>query len=90
MTLSQPSQLSPPQELSRIVDEPNMQPLIKKWFPPSSVSTAIIHHYAYVSASIDVLERELERHQLEREEIYNCLVENRRFRRRIAPILKEF
>jgi len=79
-----------PQELSRLVTDQNMNRPILDAFPSYSPSTMNLRNYAFLSDSIDVLERELERHQLEREQIYDDLLHDRRFRRRIGPILKDY
>jgi hypothetical protein len=79
-----------PQELSRLVTDADFNPALNEVFPAGSVSTAILRHYLFLSQSIDTLERELERHQLEREQLFDCLKDNGRFRQRIKPVLREF
>jgi hypothetical protein len=79
-----------PQELSRLLTNPHMFPSIQTAFPPGSTPTAIIQNYAFMTTTIDALEQELERHHIERDYLYDRLLDSRRFRRRILPVLQEY
>jgi hypothetical protein len=79
-----------PHELSRLVTEPTMNPLLNEAFHPGSETIIMLRYYASISETIDTLERELERHRLDREDLFENLTENRRFRRRMVPIVNDF
>ena len=79
-----------PHELSRLTTEPRMVESILDAFPPTSTATVTLRYYSSMSRSIDILEHELDRITNERSQIYNHLLSNRRFRRRITPIVNEY
>ena len=84
------SPMPSPQELSHLLIEPDSLHSITHKFTSKPTSTAILRHYAFLSHSIARLEEELERHQMEREVIYNRLFNNRSFQNRICPIVNEY
>jgi len=84
------SPIPSPQELSHLLTEPDSLRSIAHQFTSKPTSTAILRHYAFLSHSIAQLEEELERHQMEREVIYNHLFDNRSFRTGIRPIVNEY
>jgi hypothetical protein len=63
---------------------------VARRFSQHSASTAILRFYHFLSSSIEQLEKELERHQQEREILYDHLFENRTFCTRFQPLLDEF
>ena len=63
---------------------------VARRFSQHSASTAILRFYLFLSSSIEQLEKELERHQQERETLYDHLFENRTFCTRFQPLLDEF
>ena len=65
-----------PQELSHLLTEPDSLHSIAHKFTLKPTSTAILRHYAFLSHSIAQLKEGLERHQMEREVIYNHLFDN--------------
>jgi hypothetical protein len=87
---SAPSHIPSPQELSHLLTEPDSLQSIAHQFTSKPTSTAILRHYAFLSHSIAQLEEELERHQMEREVIYDHLFDNQSFRTRIRPIVNEY
>jgi hypothetical protein len=78
------------QELSRLLLTPHMTPSVSRTFERYPTSTAILCHYTFLSQSIVTLEQELERHQLEREQIFDRLMQNGMFRRKIQPIVTNY
>jgi hypothetical protein len=84
------SHIPSPQELSHLLTEPDSLQSIAHQFTSKPTSTAILRHYAFLSHSIAQLEEELERHQMEREVIYDHLFDNRSFRTGIRPIVNEY
>jgi hypothetical protein len=78
------------QELSRLLLAPHMNSPIARTFEHHPTSTAILRYYSFLSQSIVTLEDELERHQLEREQIFNSLMNSKTFRRRILPLVTNF
>jgi hypothetical protein len=79
-----------PQELSRLLLAPHTTLSVTKSFENYPTSTATLRHYAFISQSIVTLEEELERHQLEREEIFEYMMQSRLFRRKIQPIVTNY
>jgi hypothetical protein len=79
-----------PQELSRMLLAPHMTLPISKSFENYPTSTATLRHYAFLSQSIVTLEEELERHQLEREQIFDHMMQSKLFRRKIQPIVMKY
>lgn len=84
------SPMPSPQELSHLLTEPDSLHSIAHKFTSKPTSTAILRYYAFLSHSIAQLEEELERHQMEREVVYNHLFDNRSFQNRIHPIVNEY
>jgi hypothetical protein len=84
------SPIPSPQELSHLITEPDSLHSIARKFASKPTSTAILRYYKFLSQSIAQLEEELERHQMEREVIYNHLFDNRSFQTRIRPIVNEY
>jgi hypothetical protein len=79
-----------PYELSRMTTEPLMLNPLNDAFPPRSPNTVALRYYAFMSHSIAALEREIERIHIERQLMYDHMMVNGLFRRRIAPILREY
>ena len=79
-----------PQELSRLLLASHMTPLVAESFKHHPTSTATLRHYTFLSQSIITLEQELERHQLEREQLFNHLMRSRMFRQKIQPIVTNY
>lgn len=84
------SPIPSPQELSHLITEPDSLHSIARKFTSKPTSTAILRYYKFLSQSIARLEEELERHQMEREVVYNHLFDNQSFRTRICPIVNEY
>lgn len=87
---SSPSPIPSPQEFSRLITDPDLLHSIARRFASRKSSSAILRYYKFLSQSIAQLEEELERHQMERETIYNHLFDNQSFRMRIRPIVNEY
>jgi hypothetical protein len=79
-----------PQELSCLAQEPAMHPILTETFRPGSATTILLRYYEFISTTIDTLERELERHQMDRERLFDHMMGSKRFRQRIHPVLEEF
>ena len=79
-----------PQELSHLLTDPNLLETISKSFAQKRTTTAVLRYYNFLSSSIAGLEEELERHQQERETIYDYLFESRSFTNRLKPIVSEY
>jgi hypothetical protein len=75
------------QELSDIVATSNNHAFLHGAFPPDSHSSNLLQYFAYASKNVYDMERELERHRRERQELFEVLKDNRRFRQRIRPIV---
>ena len=78
------------QELSRLLLAPHMNSPISRTFENHPTSIAILRYYSFLSQSIVTLEDKLERHQLEREQIFSSLMNSKTFRRRILPLVTNF
>jgi hypothetical protein len=78
------------QELSRLLLAPHMTLPVSTTFECYPTTTATLRHYAFLSKSIVTLEEELERHQVEREDIYDHMMQNGVFRRKIQPIIVNY
>lgn len=79
-----------PQELSHLLTDPNLLQTISRTFAQKRTTTAVLRYYNFLSSSIAALEEELERHQQERETIYDHLFESRSFTNRLQPIVSEY
>ena len=79
-----------PQELSDIVHDPIMANLIYRRFASKAPTRQLLLHYDFISQTIADLERQLERHQSERENIYDVLFERRSFQTRFRPIVTHY
>ena len=77
-------------ELSRLLTDTNYIPALEYAFQQESATTTTLHSYNFLSLTIDALEQELERHQVECEHLLACLMNNRQFTRNIPPILRNF
>ena len=78
------------QELLRLLLSPHMNSPISATFERHPTPSAILRYYSFLSQSISTLEEELERHQLEREQIFNILMDSKTFRRQIRPLVTNF
>jgi hypothetical protein len=76
-----------PQELSNVLLDPHTAIPVSRSFQCYPTSTMALRQYSFLSHSIITLEEELERHQLEREQIFDHLMRGRIFRRKIQPIV---
>jgi hypothetical protein len=79
-----------PHELSRLVLEPSMPPIISHTFRRAPTQTAVLRYYAFLSQSIYNHEKELERLREEQEAICGFLTDSPMFRRRVAPLVNDF
>jgi hypothetical protein len=87
---SAPSPLPSPQEFSCIVTNPHMNDDIAQRFASKPSSSAYLRYYKSLSQSIELLEQELERQQMEREALFDQLFDSRSFRTRIRPIVSKY
>ena len=78
------------QELSRLLTDTNYIPALEYAFQQESVTTTTLQSYNFLSLTIDALEQELERHQVERKHLLARLMKDRQFTRNIPPILRNF
>ena len=88
-TMSDSMNLSP-FELARIVTNPRLLHHIADSFETDPLMTAILRHYAFLSDTIDELERNLERHRREQEFTFDILNNDQDFLARIEPMVKRF
>jgi hypothetical protein len=75
------------QELADLVADTRNHAFLHGAFPPDSHSSTLLQYFAYASKNAYDMEQELERHHRERQEIFEILQGNRRFRQRIRPIV---
>jgi hypothetical protein len=87
---STPSPIPSPQEFSHLITDPDTLHSIARRFASRKSSSTILRYYKFLSQSVAQLEEELERHQREREIIYDHLFDNRSFRMMIRPIVNEY
>ena len=87
---SAPTSIPSPQELSSLITDPYTNEQIDRKFRSKLTSSAILRYYTFISHSIVQLEDELERHQQEREILYNNLFASRTFKYKIRPIVEEY
>jgi hypothetical protein len=79
-----------PTELSRLISEPDMLYSISTTFASKPTTTATLRYYAFLSRSINQLELDLDRHQLELQAMFVHLMETRSFQTKIRPIVHEY
>ena len=89
-TYSAPTLIPSPQELSSLLTDPYINEQVDRKFRNKLTSSAILRYYTFISHSIAELEEELERHQQEREILYDNLFTSRTFKYRICPIVGEY
>ena len=87
---SAPASIPSPQELSNLITDPYTNEQVDRKFRNKPTSSAILRYYTFISHSITQLEEELERHQQEREILYNNLFTSRTFKYKIRPIVEEY
>lgn len=79
-----------PHELSRLVTDSETVERLYKAFLPHPLHITTLRYYHYASQIIYRLEQELDIHQLERQRIFNYLLEGREFRNLIQPIVRDY
>jgi hypothetical protein len=79
-----------PHELSQLVLEPSMPPIIAHTFLRAPTQTAVLRYYAFLSQSIYNHEKVLERLHEEQEAICGYLTDSPTFRKRVAPLVNDF
>ena len=79
-----------PFEFARVVMNPRLLPHIADSFKTNPLMMAILQHYAFLSDTIDKLNRNLERHQQEQEFTFSILNNNQDFLTLIEPMVKRF
>ena len=87
---SAPASIPSPQELSNLITDPYTNEQVDRKFRNKPTSSAILRYYTFISHSITQLEEELERHQQEREILYDNLFASRTFKYKIHPIVEEY
>ena len=87
---SAPTSIPSPQELSSLIIDPYTNEQIDRKFRSKPTSSAILRYYTFISHSITQLEDELERHQQEREILYDNLFASQTFKYKIRPIVEEY
>ena len=78
------------QELSRLLTDTNYIPALEHAFQQESTTMTILQSYNFLSLTINTLEQDLERHQLEREHLLSRLMKDRQFTKNIPPLLRNF
>ena len=79
-----------PQGLSVLIANPDMVQALHDTFPTGSTINADLQNYSFISETIEILEKELERHQQQRERIFNHLTNNWDFHHGMRPILATY
>ena len=87
---SAPASIPSPQELSNLITDPYTNEQVDRKFRNKPTSSAILCYYTFISHFITQLEEELERHQQEREILYDNLFASRTFKYNIRPIVEEY
>ena len=87
---SAPTLIPSPQELSSLITDPYTNEQVNRKFRNKPTSSVILRYYTFISHSITQLEEELERHQQEREILYDNLFTSRTFKYKICPIVEEY
>ena len=87
---STPTLIPSPQELSSLITDPYTNEQVDRKFRNKPTSSAILRYYTFISHTITELEGELERHQQEREILYDNLFTSRTFKYKIRPIVEEY
>ena len=77
-----------PFELAQVVTNPRLLHHIADSFKTDPLMMAILRHYAFLSDTIDELERNLERHRREQEFTFDILNNDQDFLTRIEPMVK--
>ena len=79
-----------PHELSQLVLEPGMTPIIATSFQCSPTHMAVLRYYSFLSQSIRNTEQELEWLREEQETIFGHLTDSPAFQQRVAPLINDF
>ena len=87
---SAPTLIPSPQELSNLITDLYTNEQVDRKFRNKPTSSAILRYYTFISHSITKLKGELERHQQEREILYDNLFTSRTFKYKICPIVEEY
>ena len=87
---SAPTSIPSPQELSNLITDPYTNEQVDQKFRNKPTSSAILRYYTFILHSITQLEEELERHQQEREILYDNLFASGMFKYKICPIVEEY
>ena len=79
-----------PFELSRMILQPETPEILVAAFPEQPALISDLRQYYFVSTGIEHLRSELERHRVERVNLYRHMMRNEDFQQAIFPILTEF
>src|SRR6266446_6955910 len=77
-------------ELNELVRDRNFHPLLDHAFQTGYVSTSEMRHFTSLSNIILDLENSLDQYRFEQETIFNSLADNRRYNRRIRPVIRYY
>ena len=75
------------QELAQITGNINNHAVLRGTFSPDLHASTMLQYFAYISTNIHKIEQDLERHCREQEEMFEVMMNNRQFRRKIRPII---
>jgi hypothetical protein len=77
-------------ELSRMLTQPGIARDISNAFSDSPTATIICRHYSFISSNIDQLRADLERHRIERDDMYRIMMGSPLVRERLLPLLLDY
>lgn len=77
--------MTTPQEIGRILED--MANEVNDAFDHDTTASALIRHFHFIHRNITYLTQEVMRHQLERQEVYDYMMENPGFRTALQPLL---
>ncbi len=79
-----------PEELSRLITQPDMPTILTDLFQDRQVSLALLREYSFLTIGMDHLRQEMHRHVTERAAIFTALTNNQRFQETLFPLLNYF
>lgn len=85
-----PSLMLSPSELGRLVTYPPLNNQIGATFGTNPTTLAVLRYYCFLTQNMDQLHLDLERHDVERADLFRHLIHNTGFLNSMQPLVEEF
>ena len=85
-----PSLMLSPDELGRLVTYPPLNQQIGATFGNNPTTLAVLRYYCFLTQNIDQLRLDLERHDIERTDIFGHMMNSQSFQNSVRPLVEEF